>query len=140
MVIANGALRVSEGSRIYRRNDGERLDYHEVLNLPRRDSNTHVGGICGLATIKNPNGNGDSTLFVFGPEALSLGAESSPANRQTGIMLGYESPPRGFTTNTVQSKRTVSDANSVVADPTNAKKQLLSRDRTTTRTGRSPLA
>ena len=63
---ANGSLYLSEGSSIYRRDDGERPGYTEILNL-EADTDTDVGGIRGLTTISNPNGPGDSLLFLWAP-------------------------------------------------------------------------
>jgi len=63
---ANGSLYLSEGSSIYRRDDGGRPGYTEILNL-EADTDTDVGGIRGLTTISNPNGRGDSLLFLWAP-------------------------------------------------------------------------
>ena len=63
---ANGSLYLSEGSSIYRRDDGGRPGYTEILNL-EADTDTDVGGIRGLTTISNPNGPGDSLLFLWAP-------------------------------------------------------------------------
>ena len=66
MVEANGKLFLSEGGAIYQRVDGERPDYREVLNL-QEDTDTDIGGIRGLTTIQNPNGPGQSLLFLWAP-------------------------------------------------------------------------
>ena len=63
---ANGALYLSEGSSIYRRDDGQRPGYTEILNL-EEDTDTDVGGIRGLTVIDNPNGPGQSLLFLWAP-------------------------------------------------------------------------
>ena len=63
---ANHALHFSEGPSIFRRIDGERPKYEEILNLAE-DTDTDVGGIRGLTVIKNPNGKGQSLLFVWAP-------------------------------------------------------------------------
>ena len=68
---ANGSLYLSEGSSIYRRDDGERPGYTEILNL-ETDTDTDVGGIRGLTTISNPNGPGDSLLFLWAPGHKSM--------------------------------------------------------------------
>ncbi|MCH2364705.1 MAG: hypothetical protein MK479_09030, partial [Planctomycetes bacterium] len=68
---ANGSLYLSEGSSIYRRDDGERPGYTEILNL-ESDTDTDVGGIRGLTTISNPNGPGDSLLFLWAPGHKSM--------------------------------------------------------------------
>ena len=67
---ANGSLFLSEGSSIYRRNDGPRPTYSQILNL-EEDTDTDVGGIRGLTTIANPNGEGESILFLWAPGARS---------------------------------------------------------------------
>lgn len=66
LVQANGSLFMSEGSSIFRRNDGERPTYTELLNLGE-DTDTDVGGIRGLTAVKNPNGPGESLLFLWAP-------------------------------------------------------------------------
>lgn len=63
---ANGSLFFSESSSIYRRNDGERPTYTEIINL-ERDTDTDVGGIRGLTTIENPVGPGESLLLLWAP-------------------------------------------------------------------------
>ena len=63
---ANNALHFSEGPSIFRRIDGEQPRYEEILNLAE-DTDTDVGGIRGLTAIKNPNGQGQSLLFVWAP-------------------------------------------------------------------------
>ena len=68
---ANGSLYLSEGSSIYRRDDGERPGYTEILNL-ESDTDTDVGGIRGLTAISNPNGPGDSLLFLWAPGHKSM--------------------------------------------------------------------
>ncbi len=66
IAIANGSLFFSEGGSIFKRIDGKTPTYTEVLDLDE-DTDTDVGGIRGLTTIKNPNGPGDSLLFVWAP-------------------------------------------------------------------------
>ena len=63
---ANDALHFSEGSSIFRRIDGKRPQWEEILNLAE-DTDTDVGGIRGLTAIQNPNGKGQSLLFVWAP-------------------------------------------------------------------------
>ena len=63
---ANDALHFSEGSSIFRRIDGKRPRWEEILNLAE-DTDTDVGGIRGLTAIQNPNGKGQSLLFVWAP-------------------------------------------------------------------------
>ncbi|MFP6763777.1 MAG: NIPSNAP family protein, partial [Planctomycetaceae bacterium] len=66
IVEANGTLLLSEGSSIYRRNDGHKPVWTEILDL-NQDTDTDVGGIRGLTTIDNPNGDGQSILFLWAP-------------------------------------------------------------------------
>ncbi|MEM7393681.1 MAG: NIPSNAP family protein, partial [Verrucomicrobiota bacterium] len=63
---ANGKLYFSQGDKIYRRNDGERPSYSEILDLSA-DTDTDVGGIRGLTAIRNPTGSGQSLIFVWAP-------------------------------------------------------------------------
>ena len=63
---ANGSLFFSVDDAIYQRVDGERPDYVEVINLGD-DIDTDTGGVRGLTAIKNPNGTGESLLFVWAP-------------------------------------------------------------------------
>jgi len=67
---ANGALFLSEGSSIHRREDGPRPRYTEILDL-EEDTDTDVGGVRGLTTIDNPNGPGESILFLWAPGGRS---------------------------------------------------------------------
>jgi hypothetical protein len=67
---ANGSLVFSEGGAIYQRIDGKQPAYKKLLDL-HEDTDTDVGGIRGLTTIKNPNGKGDSLLFLWAPGARS---------------------------------------------------------------------
>lgn len=70
IVEANGSLLFSVGGVIYRRIDGPNPTYVEVLNLGD-GVNTDVGGIRGLTTIANPNGAGESLLFLWIPNGRS---------------------------------------------------------------------
>ena len=70
---ANGKLYFSVGGVIFQRNDGPVPTYREVLNMGG-GVNTDVGGIRGLTTVVNPNGVGDSMLFVWAPNGNSIGA------------------------------------------------------------------
>ena len=70
MTQANGSLFFSEGDSIYQRIDGERPSYTEILDL-YSDTDTDVGGIRGLTSVANPNGPGDSLLFLWAPGARS---------------------------------------------------------------------
>ncbi|MDA7933374.1 NIPSNAP family protein [Akkermansiaceae bacterium] len=63
---ANGSLFFSEGDSIYQRIDGERPRYREIFEL-FEDTDTDVGGIRGLTRVPNPNGTGDSLLFIWAP-------------------------------------------------------------------------
>ena len=66
IVQANGSLFFSEGDSIYQRIDGERPNFREIFEL-FEDTDTDVGGIRGLTRIENPNGPGDSLLFIWAP-------------------------------------------------------------------------
>ena len=72
MTQANGSLFFSEGDSIYQRIDGERPRYREVLDL-FSDTDTDVGGIRGLTNVSNPNGTGESLLFLWAPGDRSAG-------------------------------------------------------------------
>ena len=66
MAIANGSLFFSEGGAIFKRIDGKVPKYIKVLDF-HEDSDTDVGGIRGLTTIENPEGHGQSLLFLWAP-------------------------------------------------------------------------
>lgn len=70
IVEANGSLFFSVGGVVYRRVDGPSPTYTEMLNLGD-GVNTDVGGIRGLTTITNPNGAGQSILFLWAPNGRS---------------------------------------------------------------------
>jgi hypothetical protein len=70
IVQANDSLLFSVDDAILRRIDGPRPSYTEILRLAD-DVDTDVGGIRGLTTIKNPNGPGDSILFLWAPGGRS---------------------------------------------------------------------
>ncbi len=72
MTQANGSLFFSEGDSIYRRIDGHTPSYTEILDL-FADTDTDVGGIRGLTSVKNPNGQGQSLLFLWAPGERSRG-------------------------------------------------------------------
>ncbi len=72
IVEANGSLFFSVGGVIYKRIDGPSPTYTEVLNLGD-GVNADVGGIRGLTTIANPNGTGESILFMWAPNGRSIG-------------------------------------------------------------------
>lgn len=70
IVQANGSLLFSVDDAILRRHDGSRPSYTELLRLAD-DVDTDVGGIRGMTTIKNPNGSGESILFLWAPGGRS---------------------------------------------------------------------
>lgn len=70
IVEANGSLFFSVEDAIYRRIDGERPTWIEVINFGD-DPDTDVGGIRGLTAVENPNGPGQSLLFVWAPGGRS---------------------------------------------------------------------
>ena len=69
---ANGKLYFSVGGVIYERQDGPEPTYHEVVNLGD-GVNTEIGGVRGLTPIANPNGEGESILFMWTPNSRSAG-------------------------------------------------------------------
>jgi len=71
IVQANGSLLFSVGGVIYKRLDGPKPTYTEVLNLAG-GVNTDVGGIRGLTAIPNPKGKGESILFLWAPNGRSI--------------------------------------------------------------------
>ncbi len=72
IAVANGALHFSVSGSIYKRIDGPKPTYKEVLNLGGR-VNTDVGGIRGLTAIARPGGKGESLLFLWAPDGRSSG-------------------------------------------------------------------
>jgi hypothetical protein len=73
---ANGSLLFSADVRIYKRIDGEAPSYevvHDLSDVFGGKINSDVGGIRGLTALPNPNGPGDSLLFVLGEGGLSRG-------------------------------------------------------------------
>jgi len=69
---ANGKLYFSVGGVIYERRDGPRPTYEQVANLGD-GVNTEIGGVRGLTPIPNPNGEGESILFMWTPNSRSAG-------------------------------------------------------------------
>ena len=72
MTEANGVLYFSGGGTIYRRIDGPKPDYAEVLTLDEK-LDVEMGGIRGLTAVENPNGEGESLLFMWVPNRQSVG-------------------------------------------------------------------
>ncbi|MCI4323825.1 MAG: hypothetical protein L3K03_07410 [Thermoplasmata archaeon] len=74
---ANGNLLFSAGALIYQRMNGPTPSWQVIVNetnLPGgTDINPAVGGIRGLTTIPNPNGSGQSLLFLWNPNNSSRG-------------------------------------------------------------------
>ena len=70
IVQANDSLLFSVDDAILRRHDGPHPRYTEILRLAD-DVDTDVGGVRGLTAIKNPNGPGDSILFLWAPGGRS---------------------------------------------------------------------
>jgi len=66
IIQANGSLMFSEGGAIFRRKDGIRPSYENIVDL-NEDTDTDVGGIRGLTAIENPKGKGQSLLFLWAP-------------------------------------------------------------------------
>src|SRR6056297_541466 len=67
IIEANGSLLFSAGTLIYRRNDGQLPTYtiiHDASEISKVSASSPVGGIRGMSAIPNPNGPGESILFV----------------------------------------------------------------------------
>jgi len=65
---ANNALVIGAGDAVWRRKDGRSPSYsiaHDLRDLVDRPVNPAIGGIRGMTTIDNPNGPGDSLLFLW---------------------------------------------------------------------------
>jgi len=73
MVEANGELYFSGGGSIYKRHDGPDPTYTEILNLADLP-NVEMGGVRGLSAVDNPNGEGESLIFMWAPDKTSIGA------------------------------------------------------------------
>ena len=73
ITIANSALYLSSGNKIYMRNDGEIISYSIVHDFSDLSPNINpaVGGIRGLTTLNN--GNNDSMLLMWCPDSQSKG-------------------------------------------------------------------
>jgi hypothetical protein len=74
IIEANGALLFSADKFIYRRIDGARPSYtvaHDLGDLLTGNVYTSVGGIRGMTAIANPQGAGQSLIFVWAPGNLS---------------------------------------------------------------------
>ncbi|MFT6337423.1 MAG: hypothetical protein ACJATI_004186 [Halioglobus sp.] len=72
---ANNTLYFSSGNKLYRRNDGAAPTYtiaHDFSDLST-NINSAVGGVRGLTTIKNPNGNDEALLLMWCPNGQSQG-------------------------------------------------------------------
>lgn len=69
IILANGSLFFAVGGVVYQRIDGANPEYKEIINLG--DANTDMGGIRGLSAIPNPNGDGESIIFVWAPHGGS---------------------------------------------------------------------
>ena len=68
MCEANNSLVIGAGDAVWRRKDGRSPRYsivHDLRDLVDRPVNPAIGGIRGMTTIDNPNGPGDSLLFLW---------------------------------------------------------------------------
>ncbi len=72
---ANSALYFSSGTKLYKRNDGNNPTYSVVHDFSDLNPNVNsaVGGIRGLSTISNPNGNDEALLLMWCPNGQSKG-------------------------------------------------------------------
>ena len=76
VIEANGSLLFSTGSFIYKRNDGPSPTYSVVLDASEINTESvqsAVGGVRGLTAIPNPNGQGESLLFVWSASGKTRG-------------------------------------------------------------------
>lgn len=79
MVEANGKLYFSGGVSLYERTDGETPSWSETINLEKllelekAPLNVEMGGIRGLSMIDDPEGEGESLIFMWAPTQRSLG-------------------------------------------------------------------
>ena len=72
---ANNGLYFSSGNKLYKREDGVNFSYsviHDFSDLST-SINSAVGGIRGLTTISNPNGNNEALLLMWCPDGQSKG-------------------------------------------------------------------
>jgi hypothetical protein len=70
IVEANGALLFSADKFVYRRIDGAQPRYalvQDLSDLHAGNTFSPVGGIRGMTAIANPQGNGQSLIFVWAP-------------------------------------------------------------------------
>jgi len=70
IIEANGALLFSADKFIYRRIDGAQPSYalaHDLSDLQAGNAFSPVGGIRGMTAIANPQGAGQSLIFVWAP-------------------------------------------------------------------------
>jgi len=74
IIEANDSLIYSSGTNIYRRNDGPSPTHSMIFDasqLSKGPVASPVGGVRGLSVIPNPNGLGESLLFVWAPDSRS---------------------------------------------------------------------
>jgi hypothetical protein len=69
---ANGSLYFSVGGKIFKRLNGRKPRWELAYEI-KGGVNTDVGGIRGLSTIDNPNGPGESLIFVWTPRGSCVG-------------------------------------------------------------------
>lgn len=90
MVEANGELYFSGGGSIYKRHDGPDPTYTEILRLSDLP-NVEMGGVRGLSAIDNPNGEGESLIFMWAPDKTSVGSiKRLDPNGQGGFTVHEE--------------------------------------------------
>lgn len=74
IIEANDSLVYSSGTKIYRRNDGPTPTHSMIFDasqLSKGPVASPVGGVRGLSVIPNPDGAGESLLFVWAPDSRS---------------------------------------------------------------------
>jgi len=70
---ANGRLYFSVGGKLFVRSNGRQPTWTPAYTVSGQGVNTDLGGIRGLSTIDNPNGPGESLIFVWTPRGRSPG-------------------------------------------------------------------
>jgi len=86
---ANNELVIGAGDAVWRRKDGRSPSYsivHDLRDLVDRPVNPAIGGIRGMTTIDNPNGRGESLLFLW---------SNADAKGACGSMYRLDSDGRG---------------------------------------------
>ena len=89
VIEAAGAVLLSSGKYIYKRNDGERPSYSKIFDMGGPSPTSGLGGIRGLTAIPNPNGPGESLLFLY------CGANNQSAHGSGACMVRLDPDGHG---------------------------------------------